>query len=234
MSNAWFRLYSEFATDPKVQMLSESDQRRFIMLLCMRCSNGDVTLHDEEVAFQLRIGNDDWAQTKRTLIDKGLIDEGNKPAAWNKRQFVSDLSAARVAKHRAKVSRQAKQPCNVTVTPPDTDTDTDTEVNTPPIPPAKREVAAAPAGFTEFWETWPSCQRKQAKGKCLSAWKRAKAEPVAAAIVEHVRSLADSEDWQRENGRFIPAPLVYLNQRRWEGAEPARLNGSNSAVGGFV
>ena len=29
----WFRMYAEFATDPKVQMLSEADQRRYIMLL---------------------------------------------------------------------------------------------------------------------------------------------------------------------------------------------------------
>ena len=43
MANQWFRLYAEFAHDPKVQMLSEVDQRRYIMLLCMRC-NGDVTL----------------------------------------------------------------------------------------------------------------------------------------------------------------------------------------------
>ena len=47
-SQQWFRFYAEFATDPKVQMLSEQDQRRFIMLLCLRCSNGDVTLHASE------------------------------------------------------------------------------------------------------------------------------------------------------------------------------------------
>jgi hypothetical protein len=123
MHNHWFRLYAEFATDPKVQMLSEADQRRYIMLLCLRCSNGDVTLHETEVAFQLRISNEEWAATKRVLMAKGLIDKDNKPTAWNKRQYVSDSSAARVAKHRQEVKRR----CNVTVTPPDTDTDTDTD-----------------------------------------------------------------------------------------------------------
>lgn len=117
----WFRLYGEFATDPKVQMLSEADQRRFIMLLCLRCSNDDVTLHDDEIAFQLRISNDDWATTKATLIGKRLIHDDNTPTSWEKRQFVSDSSAERVARHRAK----KKQACNVTVTPPDTDTDTE-------------------------------------------------------------------------------------------------------------
>ena len=25
--------------------------------------------------------------------------------------------------------------------------------------------------------------------------------------------------WRKDNGAFIPAPLVYLNQQRWDGAE---------------
>lgn len=124
MANPWFRMYSEFATDPKVQMLGEADQRRFVMLLCLRCSNGDVTLHDEEVAFQLRISNEQWEATKAVLVAKGLITECNKPCAWDKRQYASDSSAARVAAHR----ERKKQACNVTETPPDTDTDTDTDL----------------------------------------------------------------------------------------------------------
>ena len=122
MSNPWFRLYAEFLTDPKVQMMSEQNQRRLIMVLCIRC-NGDVTLHDEEVAFQLRISNEDWQVTKGIFIEKGFIDKANKVLNWDKRQFVSDSSAERVARHREK----KKSACNVTVTPPDTDTDTDTD-----------------------------------------------------------------------------------------------------------
>ena len=123
MANQWFRVYGEFATDPKVQMLSEADQRRYIMALCLRCSNGDVTLHDDEVAFQLRISNEEWARTKAVLVAKELIDEDNKPTKWDKRQYVADSSAERVSRHREK----KKQACNVTVTPPDTETDTETE-----------------------------------------------------------------------------------------------------------
>lgn len=91
MANGWFRMYAEFCTDPKVQMLSEADQRRFVMLLCMRCSNGDVTLHDDEVAFQLRISNEDWARTKAVLQAKNLITDGNQPTAWEKRQSTDSL-----------------------------------------------------------------------------------------------------------------------------------------------
>ena len=123
----WFRMYGEFATDPKVQMMSEADQRRFVMLLCLRCSNDDVTLHETEIAFQLRISNEEWATSKATFMSKGLIDDECKPVAWDRRQFVSDSSKSRVAAHRAK----KKQECNVTVTPPETEADTDTDL--PPL-----------------------------------------------------------------------------------------------------
>lgn len=131
MANPWFRMYAEFATDPKVQMMSEANQRRFLMVLCLRCSNDHVTLQDDEVAFQLRISNDEWAQTKALFLAKGLINEDNAPTAWEKRQFVSDSSAERVRKHREKKKQASKRVCNVTETPPEADTeaDTETEVN---------------------------------------------------------------------------------------------------------
>lgn len=129
MANPWFRMYSEFAHDPKVQMLSEADQRRYVMILCLRCSNDHVTLQDEEVAFHLRISNEEWLRTKATLMAKDLIDDGNSPTKWDKRQFASDSSAERVARHRA-AKKQAAKPCNVTVTPPEAEADTDTEADT--------------------------------------------------------------------------------------------------------
>lgn len=126
-SNPWFRMYHEFATDPKVQMLSEADQRRFVMLLCMRCCNGDVTLQDDAIAFQLRVTDEEWAATKTRLVAKGLIDENAKPLAWDKRQYASDSSKIRVARHRERKRNehvtQVKRYSNAL----DTDTEADTE-----------------------------------------------------------------------------------------------------------
>ena len=88
-------------------------------------------------------------------------------------------------------------------------------------------------GFTEFWKTWPSNDRKQAKGKCLDAWKKAHAERDAALILAHVESLKQTQSWRKNSGEFIPAPLVYLNNRRWEGADLAEA-AEGSSVGHFV
>jgi hypothetical protein len=64
------------------------------------------------------------------LIAKHLIDDDNKPIAWEKRQFASDSSAERVRKHRERKRQEQKQGCNVTETKSnaieaETDTDTD-------------------------------------------------------------------------------------------------------------
>lgn len=119
MTMQWFRFYHEFATDPKVQMMSEVMQRRLVMLFCIRCCNDCETFHDDEVVFQLRISDDEWQQTKSIFIAKGFIDKEGNLRNWDKRQFVSDSSTARVRKHR----ERTKQQCNVSVTPPDTDTE---------------------------------------------------------------------------------------------------------------
>ena len=127
----WFRMYAEFASDPKVQSMTEIMQRRLIMILCLRCSNMLVTLHDDEIAFALRISEEELISTKTLFIRKLFIDEKWEIMNWDKRQFVSDSSAPRVAKHRANkksaleaVKNNDETNGNVTVTPQNrTDTD---------------------------------------------------------------------------------------------------------------
>jgi hypothetical protein len=85
----------------------------------------------------------------------------------------------------------------------------------------KRREEEIPPGFVRFWESWPKSLRKEAKGKCLEAWRKANAEPIADTVVAHVDRLKHSTAWTKSGGEFIPAPLVYLNNRRWEGADAA-------------
>jgi len=125
MANPWFRMYSEFAFDHKLQMMTEAEQRRFVMLLCLRCSNGDVTLHDTQIAFQLRISMQDWQATKAVFVQHGIIDSDNKVMNWEKRQFISDSSRERVARYRERHGNAKSNMSNVTVTAQDTDTDTE-------------------------------------------------------------------------------------------------------------
>lgn len=96
-----------------------------------------------------------------------------------------------------------------------TDTDTDTKKNTPSLP----------GGFVRFWTAWPSSSRKGGKAGCADLWRKGKIEDVADQVVAHVEAMKRSEDWTKESGRYIPAPAVYLRQKRWDGAEDARPSG---------
>lgn len=92
--------------------------------------------------------------------------------------------------------------------------------NTPPLPPKGEESAPAfSKGFLEFWEAWPKSARKQSKGHCYKAWVKARAEKQTEEIIKHVEACKTSDGWTKNNGEYIPAPLVYLNQQRWDGAE---------------
>lgn len=75
----------------------------------------------------------------------------------------------------------------------------------------------APSGpFLRFWGAWPKGERKRSQGKCWELWRRKDFDLQAEVILRHVEVLKASDSWQRG---FVPAPLAYLNQRQWEGAD---------------
>ena len=100
MKNTWFRLYSEFASDPKVQTMPEAMQRRFVMVLCLKSAGALETLTDEDLAFALRVTVEELAETKALFVRKGFIDDEWNVLNWSKRQYVSDSSAKRTQRYR--------------------------------------------------------------------------------------------------------------------------------------
>lgn len=219
MSNPWFRMYAEFLHDPKVRVMEEKHQLYLVLLLCLRC-NGVVTLQDKHVTFSLRISDSEWQLAKHVFIDSGFIDSDNNVLNWDKRQFVSDSSAARVAKHRSLHKKVTVTPCNVTVTPPEQNR---TEQN------IIKPLAEFSASFINFWESWPKHFRKGAKSSCWKVWKNRKLDDLGETIVNHVKYCKGNGVWKEE--QYIPAPLVYLNGNRWEGAE---IKSSSNDYGTFI
>ena len=125
----WYRMYAEFAYDPKIQSLSETLQRRFVMLLCLKCNDTLKTLDDEEIAYALKITEEELLKSKEVFIKKDFITKDWGIQNWDKRQYVSDDVGIRVKKYREKkksVTLQ-KRSCNKSVTAPETETETETE-----------------------------------------------------------------------------------------------------------
>ena len=74
-------------------------------------------------------------------------------------------------------------------------------------------VSPTTSRFDEFWSTWPTSKRKVAKSTCETKWHKLKLDTVADKILANVNALKGSEQWTTG---FEPAPLTYINQRRWE------------------
>ncbi|WP_223513922.1 DnaT-like ssDNA-binding domain-containing protein [Pseudomonas sp. GL-R-26] len=155
----WFRMYGEFATDPKVQMLSEAMQRRLVMLFCLECSNGIETFHVTEretsIAFALRVSEEALAETKETFVRKGFINDDWTLCNWSKRQYVSDSSTARVKAYREKKKAEAQQretlPKRSSNAPEQNRTDTE-QKETPPPHAQEAFDSRTKFAMTEDWQ----------------------------------------------------------------------------------
>ena len=145
-----------------------------------------------------------WTRTSNGLIN-GRADaellKANAQADTNTR-IAREREAARKAqrdKHEQSTNRATNDQPNQTP---------DTRTNTPPPP----DGGSDPAGFAEFWESWPQSPRKVARKQCCAKWKRHGLNSQLPAILAHVAAMKQSTQWR---SGFEPAPLTYLNQERW-------------------
>lgn len=90
------------------------------------------------------------------------------------------------------------------------------------------ESRARGAAFDRFWAAYP---RKVGKQDAARAFARVKA-PVEQLIAA-VEAQMQSQQWQREGGRYIPNPATWLNQGRWEDSLPAAQQDYGRAGEGF-
>ena len=73
--------------------------------------------------------------------------------------------------------------------------------------------------FEDFWTAWPKSVRKGAKSQCKAKWDKLGLDMQAETVIAHVNYMKTTDQWKKSEGAFVPAPLVYLNQQRWDGAE---------------
>ena len=81
-----------------------------------------------------------------------------------------------------------------------------------PKPRSSRDDLAEP--FRQFWQSYP---RKVSKTEAEKAYRKLKPDAaLQATLLSAVALQAQSQDWLKDDGRFIPHASTWLNQRRWE------------------
>lgn len=67
--------------------------------------------------------------------------------------------------------------------------------------------------FKIFWNHYP---KKVGKGKCEDWFKKNKpSAKLLDELIDAIEKQKKSKTWLENNGRFIPMPATWLNQRRW-------------------
>lgn len=106
-----------------------------------------------------------------------------------------------------------------TLEPTTTTTTTIKEKNITPIPslsPSGQGGSARQASLVRFNEFWAAYPKKVAKPQCMAKWKSKGCEDIAdrvlAALERQKRTWADPQ--------FVPNPLTWLNQERWDAELP--------------
>ncbi|WP_426664077.1 hypothetical protein [Rhodanobacter aciditrophus] len=86
------------------------------------------------------------------------------------------------------------------------------------------------ANLERFWSAYPRHVGKRAAVKALT--KLRPDEALMGVMLAALAKQRQSDQWQRDGGRYIPHAATWLNGRRWEDeAEPARSNGAHAAPG---
>ena len=79
--------------------------------------------------------------------------------------------------------------------------------------------------FEKFWDAWPKSKdkkyfnykRKVNKPACWKKWKDRGLDESAEMIIKNVETRAKYDRaWLDDNGKYLCAPLVYINNNKWE------------------
>jgi len=157
----------------------------------------------------------DWGEYAGKLLERRAKDRARKRAAAEAAGVPATIrrSSDGIAEEgdgSLNVSSVTNQPTNSTK--PNTTNSTEPNRTEPdqhdgdPSPQERR--------FAEFWKEYP---KKVGKASCLKAWLKLRPNTeLFAQIMDALTKQKGSVQWQREAGRYIPNPLTWINQGRWD------------------
>jgi len=187
-----------------------------------------------ELALDLDESADDVAATMLYLLHCGLAESSDNEAFFFPYAIENvgseNSSAQRVREYR---ERQKALQCNASETQMkricNGEIEKEIDKDIPPISPtggngsddkpkkktrSKRDNAVLDPLFDTFWKEYP---RKVAKPKARESFIRINPDQeLTQKMIAAVKAQKQTEQWRKDNGKFIPHPTTWLNQRRWE------------------
>lgn len=155
------------------------------------------------------------------LLVKPVLDKsreksksGKKGGEAKTKQTASKTKAS-TKQNESKSEATAKQTASDISEDKDKEIEKDKEYITPHTPQGGDDAGSAVKNrFDLFWAAYPN---KTGKGAAEKSWNKLRpTKELFSQIMEALQKAVRCERWVRENGRYIPNPATWLNQRRWE------------------
>lgn len=189
--------------------------------MCLAKKHDGVLPSLDAIAYGLRSTSAKATTYLNELCMSGLVDERKdgylEMHNWNGRQFQSDVSTPRV---RAFRKRNGNVSETLNETPSETETDTE-----------QRQIqnrAETVSRFDVFWSAYP---RKVGKAAALKIWlKLSPDEPLQTRILMKIAEAEKTDQWRKDDGKFIPHPATWLHGARWDDEFSRNGNGNGNGI----
>jgi hypothetical protein len=209
----WFKLHGNCLSDQHLEELELEQFARWVRMgvyLKVHGTNGTVTLARPCNGLKriLRVNTlPELLQTLRSFPNC-KVEENDRYIIVtfdNWLRYQGDMSTERVRKWRSDGTNRNKE---LERAKNRTEQNRSRKERPPVVP------RPTPNGFDRFWNAYP---KKIGKGACQDWWVRTKPMPtLLQAMLKAIESARVSEQWNRNNGQYIPNPATWLNQHRWE------------------
>lgn len=227
MAGSWIKMRTNLSTDPRVVWIASATKKNISHVI--GALHFLWSLADEHTESGVLVGYT-TAVIDRMVGIKGFCQSllDLKPSPWLSSTSVG-LEIPEFSKHngasaktrlagaqRAVAHREVDRNANVT------EDAHEKRTKSAPREEKRREedtlgvTALETPGFDRFWSAWPKHKRKEEKSACRRKWITQGCEKIADDVLIGLERWKSSNDWTKQGGEFISAPLVWLRKRRWE------------------
>lgn len=154
--------------------------------------------------------------TLKTLKDKGIIQTGNyNKSAYDRTMWYAFTKMGVSIMQKCKMEDTKMSNGNVKNVKPIPDINTDIKPdNTPYNPSTDDSQKYDNKIFEKFWNEYP---KKISKGNAEKWFKKNKpTNDLVDLMIEKLKIYKETEQWKKDNGKYIPYPSSWLNARGWE------------------
>ena len=201
----WYKFYlGDYITH--TNHLSDAEDLAYRRLLDLYyISEKPIPLDTESVARKIRLDLDITESVLGEFFDKGV--DGYR----NSRCDAEITKYQHQVENNRQLGKRGGRPKKT-----ESITEAEPKVNPKQIQKQNKNISSVTpttSRFNDFWSVWPSSKRKVARAECEKKWVKQNLDMVADIIIASVTRLKNTEQW---TGGYDPAPLTYINQRRWE------------------